>query len=500
MAEKNTREEQAGEEDVVLSGLLIGGGLALLGAALYYIGGRYPSISGFDWLQMGGVLLVVAGIMIFLSGGITRSNAIEWMRSFGYALALALLIRWPIAEPYRIPSDSMLPTLSGDPGIGRGDRVFVNKWIYGVRYPFLNKRIWHGQDPQRWDIVVFKAVEEDAAHPTLVKRIVGMPGERIHIMNGRPYRFFKPDDRVPEPAEAPDLDFKKARRTPVSGTGEEWLFVPIALPDHMPDSIRYTSPPSAYSAMRYGVRLEDKYSHIPQGNYLLLGDNSGNSRDGRYWGWVPNEHLVGRVACIWWPPSNWRDFTGFSQTWWWRTLLAVLAILIVWRLFFGRSFAVHAAEDQGVDHLYIDFIGLGLRVPFTHYWFVQWGMPRRGDPVIYWAKTSESGHAMLLTGRVAALPGERIAFEEDQLRVDDTPPDLPELAEARFANRKEDGPYGRAKRKQHTEVPDNHLFILAVNEDDTTAVDSRRVGWVPRESLVGRVRVAWWPPTRWRKI
>src|SRR5262249_43818122 len=133
--------------------------------------------------------------------------------------------------------------------------------------------------------------EPDAIHPTLVKRIVGMPGETISIHDGK-----------------------------VFADGKE-----LTPPPGMPENQYYTSGESR-SGMKYGVRPEPEFSQVPEGHYLVLGDNSGNSRDGRYFGWLPEENIVGRVACIWWPPQRGRDFTGFTKTLWWHTLMVLLGI------------------------------------------------------------------------------------------------------------------------------------------------------------------------------
>ncbi len=256
-------------------------GPAMLVAGLALMQRANVALTGaLDGMWYAGLGLCVAGVFFWLTAGMTGRQVVEWVKGAGLALACALVIRWAIAEPYRIPSSSMETTLHGDPRFGRGDRVFVNKWIYGIRVPFMNRRLFYGKAPERWDIVVFKSVEPDAIHKTLVKRIVGMPGERVLIRQGKIY---------------------------VNGS-------PLPLPDSLPPDTYYTSPPDA----RYGVLEDDQYSLIPPGHYLVLGDNSAHSRDGRYFGWLPNEHIVGRVACIWWPPTRWRDFTGFSRSWWWR--------------------------------------------------------------------------------------------------------------------------------------------------------------------------------------
>lgn len=490
MAKDSKSNEITGDtEPILISGFVAGAIIAAIGTALYIIGGRYPMVSGFDWLQMGGILLVVVGVMIAISGDLTKSAILDWVRSLGYALLLAVLIRWPLAEPYRIPSGSMLPTLYGEEGFGAGDRIFVNKFVYGVRVPFKNARLWYGQEPQRWDIVVFKAVEENAQHPTLVKRIVGMPGERLHIMNGRVWQFFRPGDTMPAAAAAPDFAWDEAREFNVQGADDPWTFVPLRIPDFMPKDQRYI----AQAGTRYGIEQDDAYSLVPEGNYLLLGDNSGNSRDGRYWGWVPNEHLVGRVSCIWWPPRNWRDFTGFSDTWWWRALLAFLGVYLVWRFFIGRTLATHDARGKTTGHLYIDYLGLGLRVPMSRSWFIRWGRPARGDQVVFWADIPGHGEPVLLAGRIAALAGERVGFEEGAIQVNGNPLDHPAFQGRTFECRDGDGAFGRSKSKQFTEVPEGHLFILAAGESsDATAIDSRNLGWVPVKQIAGLVRLAWW--------
>ena len=149
----------------------------------------------------------------------------------------------------------------------------------------MNKRIWHGQKPQRWDIVVFKTIEENAQHGTLVKRVVGLPGERVEI-------------------KATEEDVERARlqgRRPLYGT----LFIngeKVAIPDFMPDVPGYTI--ATHPGMCYGVRPEEEFAVVPEGHYLVLGDNSANSRDGRYFGWLPEDHIVGRVASVWWPPQQ----------------------------------------------------------------------------------------------------------------------------------------------------------------------------------------------------
>ncbi len=403
--------------------------------------------------------------LIWLIGPISKENAIEWVKIIVFAVSVALLIRWPIIEPFKIPSGSMEPTLNGDERFLRGDRVFVNKWIYGVRYPFMNKRIWRGQEPQRWDIVVFKTPEENAQYKTLVKRIVALPGERVHVepsghilINGEPI----------EPPPGVDIRYG------------------------------YTSRPE----FRYGVLSDETFSVVPDDHYLVLGDNRGQSRDGRVFGWLPNGNILGRVACIAWPPGHWRDFTGFSQTLWWRTLVAVTGLLILVRLFFGRSWHVRRGEaatgvDPG-DHLYVNRAAVGLPVPFTDLRLTRGRDPRRGELVLYRPPSAARDDHEMRIGRVAAFGGEEVYIDDGRLTVNGKPLDGPaSLADRTFAVNGASG-YGRSKSKEYSQVPEGHYFI--VDDEDGSGSDSRAFGWIARRDVVGTVPAVWWPPRRWRRL
>ncbi len=414
-------------------------------------------------------MAIVGGVMWFL-GGLPRDQAIEWLKSGLFALGLALLIRWPVAEPYRIPSGSMEPTLHGDDRIGRGDRVFVNKWVYGVRYPFMNKRIYQGEPVSRWDIVVFKAVQEKPQHKTLVKRVVGLPGERIQIRNGTVY-----------------------------ANGE-----PLALPESMPD-VYYTS--GNPSRMPYGVRPEPEYSEVPEGHYLVLGDNSANSQDGRYFGWLPNEHIVGKVTCIWWPPWRWVDFSGFSDTWWWRVCVALVSLLVLLRVFVGRSWAALSPDGKKVDHYLVNLVAFGYRIPFTRHLLACWGAPQRGDLVLYHPDSGQAAPGTMLLGYIAGLPGERVSISDGKLEVDGAPVrDVAGLSENGYGSTHPDAAYGRTRNKSHTQVPEGHYFVLThvrqnadMEADHDDLLDSRILGWVPRTGLTGKAVAVWWPLWRIRR-
>jgi signal peptidase I len=185
-------------------------------------------------------------------GPLTKENAVSWVQSIVIAVALALFIRHFFFEPFRIPSGSMEPTLR------IGDKILVNKFIFGVRVPFTFKKFWIFRRPARGDIVVFRFPKDSK---NLVKRVVGLPGERIKITD---------DGRI------------------------------------MVNGAPVTSPPAIANNFYYNDPIMGSYATtreitVPENSYFVLGDNSRNSKDGRYHGFVPLSHIKGKVICVWWP-------------------------------------------------------------------------------------------------------------------------------------------------------------------------------------------------------
>jgi len=307
-----------------------------------------------------------------ITGPWNRRNAVGWLT----VIVLILGIRWLLFESYRIPTGSMEPTLHGDPRFLRGDRVAVNKLIYGPRVPFMNKRIFKLAEPSRWDIVVFKTVEKNAVHKTLIKRVVGLPGERIHIAEGKIWVNGAPV----EPPEAL-RDLLHYTTTLAQDEGQVKQFVlqvakqnvrskllnpdnftvqdlyqqlgtireglgsrdPAALTSGEVDALLGALTPVSWDIvhqlfamhqellypLRYGILPDDEYSLVPENHYLVCGDNSADSADGRCFGWLPNDNILGRAYCIMWPISRWRDLTGFSRTWWGAGLLYGIPALLI---------------------------------------------------------------------------------------------------------------------------------------------------------------------------
>lgn len=462
---------------------------------------------------------MLLGALTWFTGDMSAQNGLDWLKNILIAVVFAfVVIRWPLTEPYKIPSQSMFPALNGDPRFLRGDRVFVNKFVYGVRVPFMNKRLWHGAEPQRWEIVVFKSPDPNAEHSTLIKRIVGLPGERIHIAQGKIhvngqavdmptgayYTRFDPPLQPGERREGvpPETLLKRVQNLETH-IERQVDAAPAEEREKVEQQLLKQLHVVSASDMRYGVLTENPYALIPEGHYLVLGDNSMNSRDGRYYGWVPNENIVGRAYCIWWPLTHWRDFTGFSHTWWWHCLVTLVGVLMVLRLFLGRSWRVpHRGLADSLapgEHVFINRCAYGWPVPASRMRVTRGRAPRRGEIVLYRSRADETRHSELLLGRIAGLPGEKVYFAEGKLLVNGEPvTDVPALADKVFSSNDGAGPYGRSKGKEFSQAPDEHYFILCDNAEDS--VDGRALGWTARQDLIGPASAVWWPLTKWRRV
>jgi len=249
-----------------------------------------------------------------ITGPWTKRNLIEWTVIIGSIF----FIKGCVFDQYLIPSGSMEPTLHGG-NLFTGDRVLVNKTVYGLRIPFTTIRLYTWDKPQRWDIVVFKSVDKKSEHSTLIKRVVGLPGEKIRIRNGK---ILINGEVIPFPSSIPPNIYYL--------NDEDLIYQYKTNPD--PRAKKFIEDMRKKYPYRYGCMDEETFSVIPEGHYFLLGDNSLNSVDSRIYGWVPENHIIGRAFAIWWPPNRWRDFTGFSSTLWGKILLYAIPTLLIFLL------------------------------------------------------------------------------------------------------------------------------------------------------------------------
>jgi len=204
---------------------------------------------------------------------------IEYCKSFFPVILAVLLLRSFLVEPFRIPSGSMMPTLLV------GDFILVNKFDYGIRLPVLNTKIIDIGEPKRGDVVVFRYPKDPSVD--YIKRVVGLPGDRIGYYNKILHINGKPIAQVPA-----GVYVGKGSGVSMSGAGERQE----QLGDVQHQILVMPRTPG----------LEGEFV-VPENEYFVMGDNRDNSNDSRYWGTVPEENLVGKAFRVW---MNWDSANG----------------------------------------------------------------------------------------------------------------------------------------------------------------------------------------------
>jgi signal peptidase I len=204
--------------------------------------------------------------------------AVEYARSFFPVIVLVLVIRSFLFEPFRIPSDSMMPTLFD------GDFIFVSKFSYGLRLPVTNTLVVPTGTPHRGDVIVFRLPPNPKIN--YIKRLIGLPGDHIRVdQNNQVYINGVPVPQQPGPSyTGPKQDMWNYAGVP---TAFEEL-------DHHRHRIMF-----ANGSVKTGEWV------VPAGHYFFMGDNRNNSKDSRFLdepdspGFVPEANLVGKAVRIW---------------------------------------------------------------------------------------------------------------------------------------------------------------------------------------------------------
>ncbi len=202
---------------------------------------------------------------------------VDFSRSIFPVLLLVLVLRSFLVEPFQIPSGSMLPTLQV------GDFILVNKFTYGIRLPVLGTKVKEMENPERGDVIVFRFPQDPSIN--YIKRVVGVPGDRIRYenkslyVNGEPY--------------------------PLTLLAE----LPPANPEYqlLEEQIGDRSHQIFRSLIESGMNQEWQ---VPENHYFVMGDNRDHSNDSRYWGTVADEYLVGRAFAIW---VHWKSLFSFPS-------------------------------------------------------------------------------------------------------------------------------------------------------------------------------------------
>jgi signal peptidase I len=203
----------------------------------------------------------------------------EIFKTIIFALLIAMVLRIFLFQPFTIPSASMEPTLL------EGDYIIVSKYAYGwsrhsipFSPPIFNGRI-AAQQPQRGDVVVFKLPRD--GRTDYIKRLIGLPGDKIQVIQGQVQINGQPVARTEISPEAIESAF---------GTPRERQRYTNTLGKH--DFITYSLDPGS------DVENTPVYT-VPAGNYFMMGDNRDNSQDSRYWGFVPDANIVGKAFFVW---------------------------------------------------------------------------------------------------------------------------------------------------------------------------------------------------------
>ena len=199
---------------------------------------------------------------------------VDYSRAFFPVLAIVLGLRSFVAEPFRIPSSSMMPSLL------IGDFILVNKFAYGLRLPINNHKFVGIGEPKRGDVVVFRPPQ----HPDQdwIKRVVGLPGDTIAYrdhtvwLNGKPLQYVS-DGRYVGTGQGADATGSRLMTEQLPGRVH-----PVLERDDLP----------------FFVQGEGEWT-VPAGEYFVMGDNRDNSEDSRFWGFLPEANLRGKAFLVW---------------------------------------------------------------------------------------------------------------------------------------------------------------------------------------------------------
>jgi len=210
---------------------------------------------------------------------------VEYAKSFFPVLLVVLVLRSFIIEPYQIPTGSMIPTLQV------GDFILVNKYHYGLRLPVIGTKIVDIGEPQRGEVMVFIPPHENKYY---IKRVVGMPGDRIRYEDKRLY-----------------INGEEVERDYLGATRVEFGPESVAGNLYQEDlgGVEHTI---QLSDLRLGRQGRTSWI-VPEGHYFMMGDNRDNSADSRVWGPVSETKIIGRAVAIWMHKDPGLNLPHFSR-------------------------------------------------------------------------------------------------------------------------------------------------------------------------------------------
>ena len=251
------------------------------------------------------------------SKGLEKSTApVRWAYDFFPILAIVLVVRSFLIEPFNIPSSSMVPTLY------TGDFIAVNKYAYGIRLPLVNTKVLDLGAPQHGDVVVFRFPLNPKQY--YIKRVIGVGGDTVSFNNGQlsvngkaiattPANF-TPDPKMTAqlypPGKTETGEVVTAEQAAQLGNQEEQTAQylqesPSSNHQHLvrylgdKNWFQYASFLQQASPQLMASQGQQWQLTVPKGHYFVMGDNRDRSADGRFWGFVPDENLAGKAVYVW---------------------------------------------------------------------------------------------------------------------------------------------------------------------------------------------------------
>jgi signal peptidase I len=210
---------------------------------------------------------------------------VEYTGGFFPVIVVVFFLRSFVAEPFRIPSGSMIPTLLV------GDLILVNKFTYGIRLPVADTKIIEVGSPKRGDVMVFRYPNDESEN--YIKRVVGLPGDTVVYenkrltINGQAVPMTKMDDYFDDSG----LLLMRQYNERLGAVEHRVILNERRPPATEHDNFRFVDQ-CTYNAV--GFRCT-----VPAGHYFMMGDNRDNSADSRVWGFVPERNIVGKAFFIW---------------------------------------------------------------------------------------------------------------------------------------------------------------------------------------------------------
>ena len=228
---------------------------------------------------------------------------LDYTAGFFPVILAVFILRSFIAEPFRIPSASMLPTLEA------GDLILVNKFSYGLCLPVYNTVLLEIGKPQRGDVMVFRYPRDE--NVDYIKRVIGIPGDTLEYVNKRLTinGVAVKTDEMPDFFDTEIVGYlKQIKETIPTQSGykiHQSLNNPATPADIIGADEKATAGHCQYIAG--GIRCK-----IPEKSYFMMGDNRDNSLDSRYWGFVPERNITGKAFFIWMNFSKFSRIGGFE--------------------------------------------------------------------------------------------------------------------------------------------------------------------------------------------